>query len=100
MQTRQLIDSLELLAERHKDDKYYTFETRWIDVLKAVIDKLKELDWHTGTPTEEGWYLLEYNIGNSDETYYVTDHWSNEVGYWTVDRVIRWQKIEPYEANT
>lgn len=51
-------------------------------------------DWHTGTPTEEGWYLLECNIGNSDGTYYATDYWNNEVGYWTVNRVIRWQKIE------
>ena len=50
--------------------------------------------WHTGTPVEDGWYLLECNIGNSDATYYVTDYWSNEVGYWTVNRVIRWQKIE------
>lgn len=51
-------------------------------------------NWHTGTPTEEGWYLLECNIGNSDETYYATDYWNNEVGYWTVNRVIRWQKID------
>lgn len=50
--------------------------------------------WHTGTPTENGWYLLECNIGNSDGTYYATDHWDNEVGYWTVNRVIRWQKIK------
>jgi len=50
--------------------------------------------WHTGTPTEDGWYVLECNIGNSDGTYYATDYWNNEVGYWTVNRVIRWQKIE------
>jgi len=49
--------------------------------------------WHKGTPTENGWYLLECGIGNSENTYYTTDYWSNSVGYWAVNRVIRWQKI-------
>lgn len=52
-------------------------------------------NWHKGTPTEEGWYVLE--CGNSEHTYYTTDYWSNKVNYWTVNRVIRWQKIEPYK---
>lgn len=50
--------------------------------------------WHTGKPTENGCYLLECKIGNSENTYFTTDYWNNEVGYWTVNRVIRWQKIE------
>ena len=62
--------------------------------IRIVKEMPLESPWHTGTPTEEGWYLLECNIGNSDGTYYATDHWNNEVGYWTVNRVIRWQKIE------
>lgn len=48
--------------------------------------------WHTGTPTEDGWYLVECQIGNFK--FYATDHWNNKVGYWTVSKVIRWQKIE------
>ena len=49
--------------------------------------------WHTGKPTENGCYLLECKIGNSENTYFTTDHWSDTVGYWTVNGVIRWQKI-------
>lgn len=49
--------------------------------------------WHKGIPTENGWYLLECGIGNSENTYFTTDYWSDTVGYWTVNRVIRWQKI-------
>jgi hypothetical protein len=55
--------------------------------------------WHTGTPTEEGWYLLECKIGNSEDTYFTTDHWSNAVGYWAVNGVIRWQKIDEYKEK-
>ena len=67
-----------------------------IDKIKAKLKKEEEQKrWHTGTPTEEGWYLLECSIDNSDEIYYVTDYWNNEVGYWIYNRVIRWQKIEP-----
>ena len=56
--------------------------------------------WHTGTPKEEGWYLLVCGIGNSSETYYTTDYWSNKVKGWCINRVLAWQKITPYvEAN-
>ena len=50
--------------------------------------------WHTGKPSENGWYLLECEIGNSENTYFTTDHWDDSAGYWTVNRVIRWQRID------
>ncbi len=59
--------------------------------------EIPQTNWHTGTPTEEGWYVLE--CGNSEHTYYTTDYWSNKVKYWTVNRVIRWQKITPYQEE-
>lgn len=78
------------------------------DTVKGILEQIdshyvKELEglpsvdildspWHTGEPIEEGWYLVECQIGNFK--FYATDHWNNEVGYWTVNRVIRWQKIE------
>lgn len=63
---------------------------------EGAIDSwnMRSSNWHTGTPTEEGRYLLECGIGNSENTYYTTDYWSNSVGYWAVNRVIRWQKIK------
>lgn len=98
-----------------KEDIVWAFET-FIRQLKSseaihpqtirVVERLKSQiveivpthevgsPWHTGTPTEEGRYLLECGIGNSENTYFTTDYWNNEVGYWTVNRVIRWQKIK------
>lgn len=46
MRTDELIRELERLKEKHKNDKYGTFETCWIDVLREVISKLKELSKH------------------------------------------------------
>lgn len=88
------------------DDRCWSmFYARSPNSREEVIEKLikkwnaRPNPWHTGTPTEAGWYLLECNIGNSDETYYVTDYWSNEVGYWTVNGVIRWQEIQGDRRN-
>ena len=67
--------------------------------LNSLSADIAQRDWHTGTPTENGWYLLECRIGNSGGTYYDIDHWNNVVGYWTVNRVIRWQKIEPHKEE-
>lgn len=55
--------------------------------------------WHTGTPTEEGWYLqrIKSKIGIT----YDTDYYEN--GDWKYSCVFRkilaWQKIEPYKEN-
>ena len=90
IRTQQAIDYISLLMQRN--DGWSEIESILYEILTELNDK--DSDWHTGTPTEEGWYLLECNIGNSDGTYYATDYWNNEVGYWTVNGVIRWQKIE------
>ena len=54
--------------------------------------------WHTGTPTEEGTYLVF--IDNSFLNY-VLVYWYNDVG-WGIDNpsdVIAWQKITPFEDS-
>lgn len=42
METDVMIQNLRALAEKHKDDKVYTFETRWTDVCKDVANRLEE----------------------------------------------------------
>lgn len=123
MRTEQLIDDLELLAAKHKNDKYFTFETRWIDVLEAVINKLRELDWHTGTPTEREWvlgifreadtgwinpvpFVCEYlqglkTKGTTEEGWIIkncTDI-DQPCDYYKKLQCIAWQKIEPYKEK-
>lgn len=57
--------------------------------------------WHTGTPTEEGWYLL--HLRRKDKPYCVAymdgHHWLGiDDFYIFVDDVLAWQKIEPYRG--
>lgn len=94
----KLIEKLgELSAKAYMFGRMYHID-EVTDLTKDINELIAKVfdysPWHTGTPTEEGWYLLECGIGNSENTYFTTDYWNNEVGYWTVNRVIRWQKIE------
>lgn len=55
--------------------------------------------WHTGIPTEEGWYLIAYKY--LDGIRYTTDLLID--GRWTFhppnENVIALQKIEPYKEK-
>ena len=93
IRTQQAIYHIPTLRKR--DDGWSQIESILNEILIELYDN--DSDWHTGSPTEEGWYLLECNIGNSDKNYYTTDYWSNACKDWTVNRVIRWQKIEKGE---
>ena len=60
-------------------------------------------NWHTGTPTEEGWYLIQTEDGD----FMAVE--KNEYGLWFVDSfgcskvnsesIVAWQKIEPYKED-
>ena len=60
--------------------------------------------WHTGTPAEEGWYLIAYKPIEQDSplVYYTWHQWRDAEGYWQSDGIrpndfwkpIAWQKIE------
>lgn len=62
----------------------------WYRWFKDLIQKT-ENPWHTGTPTEEGWYLIKYK-------------WDGEIRYIATDTLVKtfvedsrtlgWQKIE------
>ena len=78
--------------------------------IRIVKEMPHESPWHTGTPTETGWYILcLYNKGNwYHPHFYVADFYSEVDGkmYWSNDEdwseytIVAWQKIEPYkEAN-
>ena len=42
MDTDVMIAQLRKLAEEHKDDKVFTFQTRWADVCRDVANRLEE----------------------------------------------------------
>lgn len=64
--------------------------------------------WHTGTPTEEGWYLIQtkrvdvdtgryiFKVGNLSDVL-----WFQSEGYKELScyGIVAWQKIEPYKEN-
>ena len=66
-----------------------------------------ENPWHTGTPTEEGWYLLHLREDKAmwkDKPFcvaYMDGHrWLSINDFFIlVDDVIAWQKIEPFKAS-
>jgi len=67
-------------------------------------------DWHTGTPTEEGYYLVHLKkYYYKDTVGYIVAKWErnwwrtiNIGSYWNLgEEIDAWQRIEPYkEAST
>lgn len=55
-------------------------------------------NWHTGTPTEEGWYLVAFKYEDEEGVRYTTDYFKD--GKWAfpmvrdISKVVKWQKIE------
>ena len=46
--------------------------------------------WHTGTPTEDGWYLCSTKASDFSVHYYDGNKWD----FCPLDFVIKWQKIK------
>ena len=56
--------------------------------------------WHTGVPTEEGWYLFTYK--HLDSFRYATDYYFVDRGWtFSVDKtkMLAWMPIEPYKEK-
>lgn len=114
-----MIDGLKNWISRFpNDDKYAWGMNAIVDEIEAL--PLEELDdnWHTGTPTEAGWYLFRYiykaeEMGN--KYFYATEKFievdeeilnlgdcgggSQITKIYPLVKKIEWQKIEPYEAS-
>lgn len=66
-------------------------------VFKELSEGLTDSPWHTGIPTEEGWYLLK--VKSDDEVIYDTNRliqclWGLDWKY-VHEEILAWQKIEP-----
>ena len=70
--------------------------------INKILNKVDENPWHTGTPTEEGWYLVAYRKRDCDGSCYWdygTRVWEDygEYGHWNITSmrypIIKWQKI-------
>lgn len=89
------------------EEKVYTNGSRlissfrveqWLDHCK---DKKTSPHWHTGTPTEEGWYLLAVNFKGTIG--YKANIWTNIIGWqWMMSvsgEVVAWKKIDEYKEE-
>lgn len=86
IRTQQTIDAIPVLREK---------EYGWAEIEKMLNEILIELDdspWHTGTPTDEGWYLIKYKH-NGGIRYIAMENPSKWV--FINDDTLEWQKIEP-----
>lgn len=100
MTTEDMIRALGNVIEEYKNKPVFTGQTDIPMMCRDVIDKLKELTstWHTGIPTEEGWYLIEAKDWEKQRVYYVPDYVSvHDLVLPTVQTFFEshlWQKIE------
>ena len=86
---------IELLKDKEYEPMIYT----------KMCDKIKDYPtanpWHTGTPTEEGWYLIAFNYEFEEGVRYTTDYFKD--GKWAfpmvrdISKLRAWQKIEENE---
>ena len=78
--------------------KYDQSETVMLTDSKAVELPLQG-NWHTGTPTEEGWYLLK--VRHEEGIVYYANRWAKIIDYeWVYamyGEIIGWQRIEEGE---
>ena len=85
-------------AERNQDRQFFTIA----NVIDDVLNLPSENPWHTGIPTEEGWYLLYTSKPNASYhlAFYQFDHWFSTDEYCIIrEDVVAWMPITPYEEN-
>ena len=91
----KLIEKLgELSAKAYMFGRMYHIDdvTELTKDINELIAKVFEYSsWHTGTPTEEGWYLLKYKW--YDEIRYITMQ-DPAITFFVDSRTIGWQKIK------
>ena len=78
---------------KHEEQKAYS--QQYVDELKA------KYGWHTGTPTEDGWYLCAYDTDIYLANYWVGSGWLKQYRAEGIDcrqGLLAWQKIEPYRG--
>lgn len=74
----------------------------WYRFFKDLIQKT-ENPWHTGTPTEEGWYLIAFNYEFEEGVRYTTDYLKD--GKWAfpmvrdISKIRAWMPITPFEEK-
>ena len=73
--------------------------------INKILNEVDDSPWHTGTPTEEGDYLVQYKNSGHDVLHFADLSWFafNRGGVeWQKipdSSVIRWQKIEPFKED-
>jgi len=72
--------------------------------IKTIIQhKETENTWHTGTPTDEGWYVMKTKHGSlflvqkNSYGFWIEDKFGYEAFVPTEGYIIAWMPIEPYK---
>jgi len=76
-----------------------------IDECIDYLRKNTKSSWHTGTPTEEGWYIVHVKSDLIDKPFDVIkfkegkwwDYLEDVLEVVSNDYIIAWRRIEPYE---
>ena len=101
--------------ENEKEEEYIKNKKTgdWFLLIRPSVQDMNDIDvetinslpsenpWHTGTPTEEGWYLLK--VKSDDEIIYDTNRliqclWGFDWQY-VHEEILEWQKINDEEEG-
>ena len=99
------IDKMYALQE--KQEMYSAGMNDIIESIEALGEEELDSNWHTGTPTTEGWYLVRTVDTEHpfDSLKFADGKWldygfdSYEFEECRNDYVLKWQKITPYEGE-
>lgn len=89
------VEEKHVLELNHRDH-IITNDEELIEFARKASNDWYDSGWHTGTPTEIGFYL----VTTSYENYFV--RFFNGVNFYRHPRalkIIAWQKIEPYKEK-
>lgn len=72
--------------------------------INRILNQVDENPWHTGTPTEEGDYLVAFRMSDNSVEYGWCN-WNN--GAWDIlcdydpdtYTIVAWQRITPFEGE-
>ena len=99
----------EAYIAHRRDERFWNYYCGCVDCGVETLghDRKKEAieawnrrpsPWHTGTPTEEGWYLVQYE--DIDKTFFVAwslERFGEELRPRMPQGTVAWQRIEPLQ---
>lgn len=108
--TRWQVNCTKCMGAFGENDSKHEAIEKWNKRVNVPLYGEVEGDWHTGTPVEDGKYLVQHGkdfhevLLVKDGKFMAVEYIETALGikrhhYDVSETVVAWQKIEPYEAS-